>query len=88
MNGMKGLVHPSHCEKLPIPAVKPGEAAAMLSGQIQGSSIVSRLFPLLPHKEPTSYPIAGMAQEGDTHSLASLTLAAFPRLCQPHPCSP
>lgn len=55
----EGVGSPTHCEKLPIPAAKPGEAAAMLSAQTQGTSIESRLFPLLPHKEPTSYPKAG-----------------------------
>lgn len=46
----------------------------MLSGQTQGTSIVSRLFPLLPHKDPTSYPTTGTdperghAQPGFPHS--------------------
>lgn len=70
----EGVGSPPHCGKLPIPAAKPGEPAAMLSGQTQGTGIVSRLFPLLPHKEPTIYPPTGThperghAQPGFPHS--------------------
>lgn len=55
----KGVGSPTHCEKLPIPTTNPSEAPVMLSGQTQGTVIVSRLFPLLPRKEPASYPTSG-----------------------------
>lgn len=78
---MNGVGSPTHCEKLPIPTAKPGEAAAMLSGQTQGTVIVSRLV--------TAGTDPGRGQGTAWLPLLWLFLPGFPsHIPAPHPSSP